>query len=90
MSDRPSKDGFAIALVGVLLLTLAHHCAYAAAVTSAGPDPLARSATTYSDVVHQSDLMVRARDGVLLATDIYRPATAGIATWERLPVLPAP
>jgi putative CocE/NonD family hydrolase len=31
--------------------------------------------------------MVRARDGVQLATDIYRPASAGVAASERLPVL---
>jgi uncharacterized protein len=38
-------------------------------------------------VVRQTDVMVAARDGVLLATDIYRPAQGGVAVSERLPVL---
>jgi putative CocE/NonD family hydrolase len=41
----------------------------------------------YSGVVRESDIMVPARDGVRLATDIYRPANAGVAASERLPVL---
>jgi putative CocE/NonD family hydrolase len=39
------------------------------------------------DVVRQPDVMVSARDGVKLATDIYRPAKSGVPTEERLPVL---
>jgi uncharacterized protein len=53
---------------------------------AAAPAP-APAPTAYSAVVHQSDVMVRARDGVLLATDIYRPAIAAVPTSERLPVL---
>src|ERR1700735_3397400 len=41
----------------------------------------------YRDVVRQQDVMVAVRDGVSLATDIYRPATGSIAAAERLPVL---
>ena len=41
----------------------------------------------YRDVIRQQDVMVAARDGVLLATDIYRPATGSVAAAERLPVL---
>jgi hypothetical protein len=40
-----------------------------------------------ADVVRQQDVMVSARDGVKLATDIYRPATGTSLTQERLPVL---
>jgi putative CocE/NonD family hydrolase len=48
----------------------------------------AAATTAYSAVVRQSDVMVPARDGVLLATDIYRPSTVGTTpTTERLPVL---
>lgn len=41
----------------------------------------------YPDVVHQSDVMMPARDGVLLATDIYRPAHGTVPVEEKLPVL---
>jgi putative CocE/NonD family hydrolase len=41
----------------------------------------------YRDVIRQPDVMVAARDGVLLATDVYRPATGNVAAAERLPVL---
>jgi putative CocE/NonD family hydrolase len=41
----------------------------------------------YRDVIRQQDLMVAARDGVLLATDVYRPAAGNAAALERLPVL---
>jgi len=41
----------------------------------------------YLEVNHQVDVMVPARDGVLLATDIYRPAKANVAVSEPLPVL---
>lgn len=39
------------------------------------------------DVVREAGVMMLARDGVKLATDIYRPAVAGTASRERLPVL---
>jgi putative CocE/NonD family hydrolase len=41
----------------------------------------------YRDVIRQQGVMVAARDGVLLATDVYRPATGSVAAAERLPVL---
>jgi putative CocE/NonD family hydrolase len=41
----------------------------------------------YGDVIRQQDVMLAARDAVLLATDIYRPATGSVAAPERLPVL---
>jgi putative CocE/NonD family hydrolase len=44
-------------------------------------------ARVYRDVLRQQDVMVAARDGVLLATDVYRPATGSVAASERLPVL---
>jgi hypothetical protein len=40
-----------------------------------------------ADVVRQQDVMVRVRDGVELATDIYRPATGTSPAREPLPVL---
>jgi len=46
-----------------------------------------RAPAPYSEVSRQLDVMVPARDGVLLATDIYRPAKDGAAVSERLPVL---
>jgi putative CocE/NonD family hydrolase len=42
---------------------------------------------TYPEVIRQQDVMVAARDGVLLATDIYRPASGTVPAPERLPVL---
>jgi putative CocE/NonD family hydrolase len=41
----------------------------------------------YSAVVRESNVMVPTRDGVLLATDIYRPASGTTPAAERLPVL---
>jgi putative CocE/NonD family hydrolase len=43
--------------------------------------------TEYRDVVRQQDVMVAARDAVLLATDIYRPAMGSVVAPQRLPVL---
>lgn len=39
------------------------------------------------DVVVQRDVMVRMRDGVHLATDVYRPARNGTAVPDRFPVI---
>lgn len=39
------------------------------------------------DVVVERNVMIPARDGVLLATDIYRPAVDGVAVAEPLPVV---
>jgi putative CocE/NonD family hydrolase len=45
------------------------------------------ASNTYPDAIRRQDVMVAARDGILLATDIYRPGKDGTATAERLPVL---
>jgi len=45
------------------------------------------AAKTYPDVIRQQDVMVTARDGVQLATDIYRPGTGKVPAPDRLPVL---
>jgi putative CocE/NonD family hydrolase len=42
---------------------------------------------TYRDVIRQQDVVVAARDRVLLATDIYRPADGTVPASGRLPVL---
>ena len=44
-------------------------------------------AKAYPEVIREQDVMVAARDGVLLATDIYRPGTGNVPATERLPVL---
>lgn len=41
----------------------------------------------YEAALFQKDLMIPMRDGVRLATDIYRPATGGDVVAEKLPVL---
>lgn len=90
-SERPPRRW------ALFAAALAHTLTVAAQPSAPAPAPIA-----YSAVVHQSDVMVRARDGVLLATDIYRPAvastgssnagagavpTTAIPISERLPVL---
>jgi len=60
--------------------------AFSCAALITNGEPVA-PAKVYRDVLRQQDVMVAARDGVLLATDIYRPATGGVAAPERLPVL---
>ena len=42
---------------------------------------------TYDAVLFAEDVMVPMRDGVRLATDVYRPARNGMPVEERLPVL---
>jgi uncharacterized protein len=41
----------------------------------------------FPDAIRQTDVMVAARDGILLATDVYRPGKGNAPTPERLPVL---
>jgi uncharacterized protein len=62
-------------LAGALLLI--------ASATRAEPVAL----TAFPDVIRQQDVMVAARDGVLLASDIYLPAMGNMPTPEKLPVL---
>lgn len=64
---------------------LAIAAAWLLAATAGYPQSL--DAKEYPQVIRQQDLMVAARDGVLLATDVYRPATANVPAAERLPVL---
>lgn len=52
-----------------------------------GKPSAAFAAVELNDVVIEPNVMVRMRDGVSLATDIYRPAKGGIPTPERLPVV---
>jgi predicted acyl esterase len=40
-----------------------------------------------ADVAIERDLMVPMRDGVHLATDVYRPAISGVAAEDRFPVI---
>src|SRR5437868_2943932 len=42
---------------------------------------------TLADVAVERDIMVPMRDGVRLATDVYRPTLAGVAAAGRLPVI---
>lgn len=56
-------------------------------LATALPLPVAVRAQTWSDVSIEHDVMITARDGVRLATDIYRPAEDGAPTSEPLPVL---
>lgn len=41
----------------------------------------------YTNFVVERDVMIEARDGVALATDIYRPANGDVPTSDRLPLL---
>src|SRR5450432_185554 len=45
------------------------------------------AAATYSDVLHETDVMMKVPDGVELATDIYRPASGATPIAQRLPAL---
>ena len=47
----------------------------------------AQAPTTYDVVLAERNLMIPTRDGKRMATDVYRPATNGVAVSERLPVL---
>jgi len=82
------------ALAAFILAAAAAHAGSAADAGSAGDAGAAESPTgavigsaLYADAIRQQDVMVAARDGILLATDIYRPGKGGAATAERLPVL---
>src|SRR5271169_1989394 len=43
--------------------------------------------TVFPDAIRQKDVMVAARDGVELATDVYRPGAQGFPSTQKLPVL---
>ncbi|MCB1208623.1 MAG: CocE/NonD family hydrolase [Verrucomicrobiales bacterium] len=57
------------------------------ALSSFVPIMSAREAPPPSDIVVETNVMVPMRDGVKLATDIYRPAKDGVAVAEKLPVI---
>lgn len=48
---------------------------------------VAQDGLAYDGVTVERDVMIRARDGVLLATDIYRPTAGGVPESDPLPVL---
>src|SRR5690349_19416263 len=48
---------------------------------------LCLSATRADEIIVEKDVMVPMRDGVRLATDVYRPAANSAATIEKLPVI---
>ncbi len=52
-----------------------------------GRPPASQEAAPYEVVLFARDVMVPMRDGVRLATDIYRPARGGAPVDEKLPVL---
>jgi putative CocE/NonD family hydrolase len=70
----------------VLLAALAAPFA-AAPEHAASPAIAAAAASPQSDVARELDVMIPMRDGVRLATDIYRPANAGVPTADPLPAL---
>src|SRR5579864_9828832 len=49
--------------------------------------PPVEATAAYSGIDRQIDVMVPMRDGIRLATDIYRPAAAGKPSSLRLPIL---
>src|ERR1700691_5292318 len=76
--------GWSASLSALLLLALPHasqaqHANRAPPAGHAATPAPAPSAKADSTVLRQVDVMVPARDGILLATDIYRPAKAGVA-----------
>ena len=52
-----------------------------------GPDPIESAAPPYEAVQVEDNFMVPMRDGMRLATDVYRPARNGEPVDERFPVL---
>ena len=52
-----------------------------------GPDPIESAAPPYEAVQVEDNFMVPMRDGMRLATDVYRPARDGEPVDERFPVL---
>ncbi len=59
----------------------------ALAALALAADAAAQVSDPYDVVLHAADVMVPMRDGVGLATDIYRPARGGVAVETPLPVL---
>ncbi|MDE2970688.1 MAG: hypothetical protein OXU35_00150, partial [Acidobacteriota bacterium] len=68
-------------------LALLGAAALAACGTEDAPDPGQRSAPPYEAVQVEENFMVPMRDGMRLATDVYRPSAGGEPVDERFPVL---
>jgi uncharacterized protein len=64
---------------------LAHAVAFAVSASLAAQTPAAE--TPYDVVLAVHNLMIPVRDGLLMATDVYRPARNGVAVDGRFPVL---
>jgi uncharacterized protein len=76
MTLTPQQSCGSLAAAGAALLLMA------AAGFAESP-----ATNAYPAVIRQQDVMVAARDGVLLATDIYRPGSGSVPVSERLPAL---
>ena len=59
----------------------------ALAVLALAIGPAAQAPEPYDVVLHAGDVTVPMRDGVRLATDVYRPARRGVPAATRFPVL---
>ena len=68
-------------------LALLGAAALAACGTEDAPDPGRSAAPPYEALQVEENFMVPMRDGMRLATDVYRPAAAGEPVDERFPVL---
>jgi len=60
---------------------------FSAVLTAAVPAPLRSETETRYDTVVSKNVMVALRDGVRLATDVYRPARAGAPLEGRFPAI---
>ncbi len=74
-------------ILQVLRFTRLRSMSCVALLTVALPALRCHAAELLLTVVHQSDVMMQARDGVALACDIYRPARGATPLAEPLPVL---
>ena len=70
-----------LSTVAALAVGLAAYAGWTAAQTATSGDEV------YSVVVFAHDLMMPLRDGVHLATDVYRPAVDGVPLARKLPLL---
>lgn len=68
-------------------LALLGAAAFAACGTGDAPDPGGSAAPPYEAIQVEENFMVPMRDGMRLATDVYRPAAGGEPVDERFPVL---
>ena len=92
--DKLEEDNHRLKLtVGALLLVLAAVPLVGALMPQQIPDVIAdasasgQGGSSYEAVLFGKDVMVPMRDGVKLATDIYRPAQNGEPIEDQLPIL---